>query len=215
MPTQVGSTVTDFDNAMPASITTSYTQATGSDLVLVVMVGTEEDQTHDSVTFDGNALTKQVEQVATNRRTSIWTLINPPVTTGDIVCTPGAAADIAMIATSWQDVHQTTPVSNSASASGNSTTPSVVVPSAAGELVLDAVNSDSDGSDPTVGAGQSEIADVEVIADFRFFASQQAGAAPNVTMDWTTTSSPWASCGVSLQPATPPVAADQSHQMIV
>jgi len=215
MPTQVGSTVTDFDNAMPASITTSYTQATGSDLVLVVKIGTEDDVTHDSVTFDGNGLTKQVEQVGTNRRTSIWTLVNPPVTTANIVFTPGANADIALIATSWQDVHQTTPVSNSASNSGNSTNPSVVVPSAAGELVLDAVNSDSDGSDPTVGAGQSEIADVDVTADFRFFASEQAGAAPNVTMDWTTVSAPWASCGISLQPATPPVAGAQTHDMLV
>jgi len=215
MPTQVGSTTTDFDNAMTTVLTTSYTQATGSNLVLVVKVGTEGDVAHNSVTFDGVGLTKQIELGAVGRRTSIWTLINPNVTTANIVVTLGSAADVGMIATSWQDVHQTTPVPGTDSASGTSTTPSVTVPSAAGELVIDAVNNGNDAADPTVGAGQTEIADVEVIGDFRFHASQQAGAAPNVVMDWTITSTEWVSCGISLQPPAAPPADGQTHDMIV
>ena len=216
MPTQVGSTVTDFDNATPTSLTTSYTQAAGSDLLLVVKVGTESGgPTHDSVTFDGVALTKQVDLSAQGRRTSIWTLVAPNVTTANIVVTLSAAADIGMIATSWQDAHQTVPVTATQSASGLSTTPSITIASASGELVIDAVNNGAVGSDPTVGAGQTEIADVIVIADFRFHASQQAGAAPNVVMDWTISSDQWVSCGISIQSAAPPVAPDQSHQMVL
>jgi hypothetical protein len=215
MPTQVGSTVTDFDNATPTSLTTSFTQAAGVSLVLVVKVGTEAAVAHDSVTFNAVGFTKQVDFSAFSRRVSIWTLVDPDVTTADIVVSLGAAGDVAMIADSWQDVDQTTPVSNSASNSGNNATPSVVVASISGEVVLDAVNHDDDGSNPTVGAGQTEIADVEVIADFRFFSSEQAGAAPNVTMDWTSSADMWVSCGVSLKSGAPPAVPDQSHQMVL
>ena len=82
-------------------------------------------------------------------------------------------------------------------------------------MVLDAVNHDGSGNDPTVGAGQSEIADVNVIADFRFFSSEQPGAAPNVTMDWTSTNQDWVSCGISLKSGAPPAVPDQSHQMVL
>lgn len=202
MPTQVGSTTTDFDNATPTSLTTSYTQAAGSNLLLVVMVGTENGgNTHDSVTFDSVGLTKQTDLNAQGRRTTIWTLVNPNVTTANIVVTLSGATDVGMIATSWQDVHQTTPVTASQTASGLSTTPSVTVASASGEVVLDVANNGDNGGDPTVGAGQTEIADVEVIGDFRFHASQQAGAAPNVVMDWTIASTEWNSGGISIQPA--------------
>lgn len=216
MPTQVGSTVTDFDNATPTSLTTSFTQAAGSNLVLVVKVGTEGGgPTHDSVTFDGVGMTKEVDLSAQGRRVSIWTLAAPNVTTANIVVTMSAAADVGMIATSWSDVDQATPASNSASNSANSTNSTVTVPSVSGEVVLDAVNHDSSGMNPTVGAGQTEIADVEVIADFRFFSSEQAGAAPNVVMDWTSATGPWVSCGISLKSSAPPVAPDQSHQMVL
>ncbi len=215
MPTQVGSTVTDFDNATPTSLTTSFTQAAGSNLVLVVKVGTEGDVAHSSVTFDGVGMTKEVEFGALSRRVSIWTLAAPNVTTANIVVTLGSAGDVGMIATSWSDVDQATPASNSASNSADSTNSTVTVPSVSGEVVLDAVNHDSSGMDPTVGAGQTEIADVEVIADFRFFSSEQAGAAPNVVMDWTSASGEWVSCGVSLKSSAPPAVPDQSHQMVL
>ena len=200
MPTQVGSTTTDFDNATPTSLTTSYIQAAGSDLLLVVMVGTEDGgATHDTVTFDTVGLTKKTDLNAQGRRTTIWTLVNPNVTTANIVVTLSGAADVGMIATSWQDVHQTTPVTDAQTASGLSTSPSVTVASASGELVLNAVNNGDDGGDPTADTG-TEIADVEVTGDFRFHASQQAGAAPNVDMDWTIASTEWNSGGISIQP---------------
>jgi hypothetical protein len=215
MPTQVGSTTTDFDNTMTTVLTTSYTQASGGNGLLVVMVSTEGAVSHNTVTFDGQSLTKEVDSPGTQRRTTIWTLVNPPVTTANIVVSIGNA-DVSMIATSWIDVNQTTPVSNSAVNSGNSATPSVVVNSAAGELVLDNFSHNNDGNDPVVGAGQTELADVSVIGDFRSAASREDGAAPNVTMDWSGLGSGfWSSAAISLAPAAAPAAPGQTHQMII
>lgn len=200
--TQFGATTTDFDNAMPTSLTTSRIQAAGIDTLLVVSVATEDDPTHDSVTFNGVSMTKQVDQLnGTTRRITMWTLVDPDVTTANIVVTLGSAGDVGIVATSWENVDQVTPVNASAGNSGSSTTPSVVVNSASGERVIDAFNHDS-LNDPTVGAGQSELADIEVTGDFRTASSHQDGAAPNVTMDWSGMGNAvWASVGISLNPA--------------
>lgn len=215
MPTQFGATTTDSDNAAPTSLTTSRTQIAGVDPVLVVSVGTEADVAHSSVTFDGQSLTKQVDQLGTGRRVSIWTLINPPVTTANIVVTLGAAADVGMIATSWEDTHQVTPVNATAGNSGSSTSPSVVVASASGERVIDTYNHDNE-TDPTVGAGQTELADLQVVGDFRMASSHQDGAAPNVTMDWSgIATGDWASAGISLAPAAVAAPPDQPQYMMI
>ena len=212
--TQVGSTTTDFDNTMTTVLTTSYTQAAGGDGLLVVKVSTEGLSSHNTVTFDGQSLTKQIDSPGSGRRTSIWTLVNPPVTTANIVVSI-ANADVSMIATSWIDVNQTTPVSNSAANSGSSATPSVVVNSAVGELVLDNFCHDNDGNNPIVGAGQVELADVQVIGDFRSAASREDGAAPNVTMDWSGLGAgQWSAAAISLAPAAA-AAPGQTHDMII
>lgn len=214
--TQIGTTTTDFDNAMGTGITFSYTQAAGTDRLLLVGVATEDDPTHDSVTFDGQSLIKAVDEVrAGQRRSSLWYLIDPPVTTADIVITLGSAGDLAAIAHSWQGVHQTTPVSGSAGNNGASTTVTVDVPSDAGELVIDNFGHDDNGTDPAVGAGQTELADVNVTGDFRAGSSRQDGASPNVTMSWTMTDNDWVTVGVSLQPSVPAPAGAQTHQMML
>lgn len=214
---QYGATTTDFDNAMPTSLTTSRTQIAGIDPILVVEVATEDDPTHDSVTFNGVSMTKQVDQLnGTTRRVTIWTLVNPDVVTANIVVTLGSAGDIGMIATSWENVNQSTPVNATAGNSGSSTTPSVVVNSASGERVIDVFGHDTPGSDPIVGAGQTELADVEVVDDFRMAASHQDGAAPNVTMDWSGMGNAvWASAGISLNPASVVPGELRTHQMML
>lgn len=214
--TQIGSTVTDFDNAMPTSLTTSYTQAAGADRTLVVIVGTEDNVVHSSVTFDGVALTLELNSVGTGRRASLWSLVAPNVTTANIVVSLASAADVGMIAHSWQDVNQADPWSGSAANSGSSATPSVVVPSAVGELVIDGFDHDNDGNNPVVGAGQVELADLEIVGDFRMASSRQDGAAPNVTMDWSGMGvSDWASVGGSLQPAVVAPGVGANHQMVL
>ncbi len=218
---QFGATTTDFDNAMPSSLTTSRTQIVGVDSLLLVIVGTENDPTHDSVTFNAVGLTKIIESLrAGQRRTSIWRLINPPVVTANIVCTLGGPGDIGMIAHSWQGVHQTTPVNASAAndnapppdANGNPTT---TVASASGEVAIDGWGHDNDGTNPVAGAGQTELADLQIVGDFRMASSSKAGAAPNVTLDWTMSANDWASVAISLNSSAPPAVPDQPIQMVL
>lgn len=199
---QNGSTVTDFDNGNPASLTTSYTQAAGSDKILVVIFGSENALTHATVTFDGNALTKLVESaVFGTLLESMWYLIDPPEVTGDIVLTPGDNGDIGLVATSWDNVDQSNPFRASNSATGTSDTPSVAVTSEVGDLVLDGVGHNALGSG-TPGAGQIELADFEITGDFQQFASKEDGASPSVTMSWTAAgSSTWTIVAGSLQEA--------------
>jgi hypothetical protein len=217
---QFGATTTDFDNAMPSSLTTSRTQIVGVDSILIIIVSTEADPTHDSVTFNAVGLTKIIESVRNNqRRTSIWRLINPPVVTANIVCTLGAVGDIGMIAHSWQGVNQTTPVNASAANDDTdppgSGDPNTTVASASGEVAIDGFGHDDDATNPVAGAGQTELADVEVIGDFRMASSSKAGAAPNVTLDWTMSANDWTSVAISLNPAAPPAVPDQPIQMVL
>ena len=179
-------------------------------------MATEGDVVHSSVTFDGVSLTLELNSLGTDRRVSIWYLAAPNVVTANIVVTLASAADVGMIAHSWSDVLQATPFSGSAANSGSSATPSVVVPSAVDEVVVDAFNHGNDGNDPIVGAGQTELADVEVTGDFRVAASKEDGAAPNVTMDWSGMGiDDWASVGASLQPAVVAAGVGANHQMVL
>ena len=216
--TQIGSTVTDFDNtATTDTITTSYTQSAGADRVLIAIMTSENDVSHDSVEFDGNALTKQVDlgNPTNERRVSIWTLVAPPVVTGDIVAVYGANADLGVIYHSWQNVNQSTPVNAVASNEDVSTLITVTVNSASGELVIDGFAHDDDDVEPTEGVGQTELANFAVIADYRCGSSRKDGAAPNVTMEWTTDINDWVNCAISLNPAAPPAAPDQAIQMVM
>jgi len=217
---QIGSTVTGFDNAMPTSLTVSYTQAAGSNRVLLVIVGTEPDATHDSVTFDGVALTKEADSFrVAQRRTTLWYLAGPNVTTANIVITLGAAADVGMIAHSWEEVNQST-VFNASAINNNDPppdsdgNPTITVASAAGELAIDGFAHD-DETNPVPAGGQTELADLNIPGDMQMASSRKDGAAPNVTFDWTMSPNDWTAVAGSLNPAAPPVVPDQPIQMVM
>lgn len=217
--TQLGSTVTDFDNtATNNTISTSYTQSAGTDTVLVAIITSENDPTHDSVVFDGNAMTKQVDlgSPAFERRVSIWTLVAPPVVTGNIVLTMGGNADMGVIYHSWQNVSQSVPVNAVGSNEDISAAIDVTVNSAVGELCIDGWAHDNDPDDPTAGVGQTELADLQVVGDYRCASSRKDGAAPNVNLSWTTAGAQdWVSCAISLNPAAAIAVSGQPIQMVL
>lgn len=99
-------------------------------------------------------------------------------------------------------VDQTTPVGTEATAEGSSTTPSVAVSSAAGELVVDAVGGFSPAGSVAVGAGQTSRVENENWGgnDAAAGMSTEDGAA-SVTMSWTISSAPWSIVGVPFKPA--------------
>lgn len=108
-------------------------------------------------------------------------------------------------ARSYCDVDQTTPLGTAATDSSDGTVPAptVNVTSATGELVIDSTLVLSTPSTATVGAGQTQRSNLTDFADsnFRQVESDEAGAAPNVTMSWGLEAAhPWLTIGVSLKP---------------
>jgi hypothetical protein len=98
----------------------------------------------------------------------------------------------------YTGVHQTTPFSGShVTASGTSGNPSVTVPSASGELVIDVAGA---LQALTVGGGQTERSNQNnADAGLRQGTSEEAGAA-SVSMDWSG-SGHWAAIGSPLKAA--------------
>src|SRR3990167_11248949 len=125
-----------------SSLTFSHT-CTGSNLYLKVTVGvnfTDSDVT--GVTYNGVALTL-LRALENTMRDEYWYLIAPATGAHDIVVSfAGASREKVCNAESYTGVHQTTPHRDQGggvyyvSATGDSTTPSVAVTSAAGELVV-------------------------------------------------------------------------------
>lgn len=193
--TQVGSTVTS------TAMTTSWTQSSGTDLILVVVV-TNEDGTILGVDFDGTALTQLQYADGGDRDSSMWYLINPGVKTGDIVVTDGGPGDqltsLGVTITSWENVDQTTPWRDSNATTGTGSPITNTVTSAIGDLVIDGFIDNNVGTN-TVGTGQTEISNFTHGGDNQHGSSYEAGASPTVVMTWTGTITIWASVAGSLK----------------
>jgi hypothetical protein len=105
--------------------------------------------------------------------------------------------------TVYTGVHQTTPLGTSAKANGTSTTPSVTVPSAVGELAVDVVGGFAGVLPLTVTGGQTQQWQLATTLDPHIggASSTRPGAAPTVAMNWTgPIAEVWSSIGVSLKP---------------
>lgn len=213
---QIGSTTTDSDNTGTTDTsTTSYIQAAGADRVLIAIITTEGNVTHDTVTFDGNSLTKEVDLSNAERRVSIWYLVAPPVTTANVVVNLGGNADWGVILHSWSDVNQSTPIGASASNDGVSTDIDVTVTSEIGELAIDGFSHDDDDVNPVAGVGQTELADLQVVGDYRAGSSRKDGASPTVNLSWTSDPQDWVSCAISLIQASVVPGEPRTHQMML
>lgn len=120
-----------------------------------------------------------------------------------IITWSSAAQEFVLGASSWHNVHQSSPLGTAATATGgSSTTPTVNVSSATGEVVVDMLEVDN-GVTMTVGAGQTQRWQFRQASHTSGGCSSEAGAA-TVTMSWTLGSTDfWAITGVSLKPAFP------------
>lgn len=205
-------------DATSTTLTWAHTVgASGADRILVVAVQIARGSSIPSVstvTYAGQSLTKTdgapadmtKQNSANTKRVELWKLVNPPTGTNNIVLTISAGgsltnrAVVGAEASSWTGVDQTTPLGTSASASGTSTTPSVDVSSAAGEVVVDSVGAGATTSTTlTVGAGQTQISTTQPLNAGVGASSYEDGAA-TTTMSWTASSSAaWATVGVPLK----------------
>jgi hypothetical protein len=130
-----------------------------------------------------------------------YEIVNPPTGSSAVSVAVSPASEGAYLVSSYSGVDQADRIGDMQTASGNGVTATVNVTSAAGELVLDAM--DMLQVINSVGAGQtSEFTDTAGATD-RFGCSREAGAG-TVTMSWSTdgTLADWGIVAFSLREAT-------------
>ena len=185
----------------------------GSNRILIVGVSYRDGNiTTTNVTFAGTNLTRIGFRAGTgnDNRAELWYMIAPPTGSSPVTVTVSPAKQVAACAISFTGVNQTTPLNTFASAAGQSLTPSVNVPSAAGELVVDALSANSEGLYVNANAGQTQRWTLQTgvgLFDVRSGGSTKPGAGPSVNMGWTMgVLTTWSIVAVSLKPvpAVPP-----------
>ncbi len=180
----------------------------GSNRLLLVGIGQGDSAaTLTSVTWDQGGTNQAMTRIAgrtqgggPDTRIELWKLVAPTPGAKTLRIVSPSSVGMAVGIVAYTGVDQTTPNDAPVTAGGSpGSSPSVVVPSAAGELVVDAVSSKVDLSNKNPGPGQTERYEGsggnEIV-----FGSEEAGAA-SVTMSWTGSFEEWAQIGVSLNPA--------------
>jgi hypothetical protein len=156
------------------------------------------------VTYAGSAMAAEGSAVDSgDDRASIYSKIAPASGSNNVVISMSGNSEITGGAISWTDSNQTDLCGAFNSATATSTTPSVAIVSAAGEIVMDVITwfTDPFSSTATEGAGQTSRWERVNSGETHGACSTEAGAA-SVTMSWTIGQSvPWISAGISVKPA--------------
>ena len=186
-----------------ASVSFSHT-CTGSDLLLLIAVHCLQlsGQTVSSITYNSVAATLVATADQGNRYTELWRLAAPATGSNTLAATFSASMNnVGVRAISFTGVDQTTPLGSAVTATGNSTTPSVIVPAATDDLVFDCLTIEHAGT-LSVGAGQTSRYNAIVAGGgFNKAAGSTEPGAASVTMSWSDTAGgPWAMIGVPIKP---------------
>jgi hypothetical protein len=191
-----------------ATLTFAHTVGAGANRLLLVGVHASAGTATVSSVMYGTANLTQVGSAVSPsnlNRAEIWSLVNPPAGTGNVVVTLSAAENLAAGAVSYLGVDQAAPLSAPVSASGAAVGPSVVVSSATDQLVVSAVSTDGDALSLSAGAGQSVQYNTNTgaLSTNILAAGSRAPGAPSVTMSWTlgVPLIDWSMVGVALLPA--------------
>lgn len=187
-----------------SSLTWSHTVASGSDRVLIVGLSVEDTgDTVTSVTYGGTPLSLLGTRVG-NQTVEMWSLVAPAVGSANVVANFSGTAQVVGGAASFNGVHQSTPTGTFQSTGGSSTTPSLAVTSALGELVIGTLVANDSPATVTLGPDQLEQWSQATGAgggNTRGAGSTEAGAA-SVTLSYGLSSSvEWEISAVSLKPA--------------
>ena len=181
----------------------SHTVAAGSNRVMFVELSiSTTGTTATGVSYGGVAMTLVGRSSSGVVPVEIWKLVNPQEGTANVVASFSATAAVAAGATTYNGVDQTTPVrvGSFVSGFGNSTTASVTVASAVGDLVIDAQSWQGLPSGGAPGAGQT-LTWWQQNASITGGSTSEGGAA-SVTMSGSFSSSAnWVIGAVSLKPA--------------
>lgn len=199
-----------FDNASATAgvgngaRTVSFTVATQSNRVLLVDVTYFDvgGRGISGVTYNGDALALLDQQLNSSGYGSSerWWIIAPDQGTFDAVVTlTGPSGEYVISPSSWYNVNQATPFGTTVGAEGNSTTPSVDISSAAGEVVVATIGA-ANATSITTGTGQTQRSTANDAGQIFGEVSSEAGAG-TVTMSGTFGASYlWSIIGTPLKP---------------
>jgi len=173
-----------------SSLTWSHT--VGPSLNRILMVGVSNNNTTrpvSTVTYGGTALTRVGFQNApgTQNRIELWSLIAPSPGTANVVVTFSGSVDSVGGAIVFSGVDQATPLGTFASANGSNASPSVTVSSASGQVVIDTLATNGDGSSAAAGPGQTQRWSLKTGngGGNALGAGSTEPGASSVTMSWT------------------------------
>ncbi len=207
LPPVVDSVSTKTGNG--TSVTWSHTvSGSGTNRLLVVGVShrtANSAATVTGVTYAGLPLTRVGMATQTNVRVHLWYLINPPTGTNSVVVALSNQEKMVAAAVSLTGVRQSAPLGTFTSSIGNSTSPSVAVSSATGDVVLDVMGAQGT-STATVGPGQTQRWNTVTTgnsanSNVRGTGSTEPGAS-TVSMSWTLGAAQyWAIGAVPIRPA--------------
>lgn len=166
--------------------TLSHTTS-GTDVVLTVCVARSTNSAPSGVTFNGDALTKQVEHGTGlgNLNVSLWSIVGPDIGTYDISVSGGATKAIGAISFTGANA-----IGGTAGAFATGTNTLSATPTVTGSagIVVDCAYWQK--SPQTIGSGQTEYAsesnwynDGGDLADMK--GSYESHSGSNVTMSWT------------------------------
>jgi uncharacterized repeat protein (TIGR01451 family) len=191
------------------TLTWSHTVGAGPSSILIVGVSLRDTKAPStSVTYGGIplALVGSHDSQGNKVRIEMWQLIAPPPGAAAVVVTLPQSKNIVGGSRSFFGVDQTAPHGGFTGTHGKSTGPAILVPSAAGELVVDVMGGKGDAGSITVGPGQAQhwnLATGTGWGDGRGAGSSEPGAA-SVTMSWTQQfSQEWSIGAISLRPGVP------------
>jgi len=189
----------------------SHTTGTGENRLLLVGISLSELSNPPSInaTYAGQALSLVGSAFVDGSGSGvyIYSLINPPSGTHTVYVDYSSSPDWGSVVgvMTFTGVDQTNPLGSFAGATGDSSTPSVNVSSAAGELVFDTFMEDWGPRTAWVGGGQTQRwNNNDGGNDWAGGGSTEPGAG-SVTMSWSLNfHSPFAIGAVSIKPADDP-----------
>jgi hypothetical protein len=198
--------VTVGEGASVNSISFSHT-CTGSDLAAIAAISYRKnvDTFIDDVLYNSVSFTA-VPGGSTNDGgiyyTALLYLVAPTTGTNtfDVVFGGSAVFDAGVAILTLTGVDQSAPLGTAAIANGDSTTPSVTVSAATGDLIIDSLCIEHAGT-LSVGAGQTSRVNNVAAAGFIKNAVSTEPGATSVTMSWSdTVGGQWALAAVPIKP---------------
>ena len=173
--------------------------------VVIVGVSYRSSTATATATYGGTSMTLLGSRLSsTDTRMAMFSLVNPPTGLQTVTVTFSVAVSQKVGGSvSMTGADQTTPTGAFFSATGNSSTASLTVTSATGELVIDTVSYDSGCTSITPDPSQTQQWNLLVAGPDTFGGGSTKAGAASVPMSWTCppTGDHWALGAVSVKPA--------------